>query len=384
MLHGGNPVVGLDVGDLTALGVGPDLAGTDVEGPGQAVLRALPALRQGGLEHVLHVVLGQVLHGAAHGVAHGVGPHGQHVPGLGVQGEVPVAQLALQGVALLGQEVLGGLLIGAGAGLLGPHGDKLLAVLGGQDLLGDQGGLKAAGVGAPQHGGDGLIHVAAHAVAAAVAAPDLQHAAGQGLGLSLGHLNVHLVHVGQLLRRREQIVVLLHSAHIDGLVLIGIGDERRLLGSSAALRGGLALGRRVAAAAGREAENHNQRQQQAYKLLHTDPPIFCVIFNRMGRNYAVQNAPFRLNRREGGQTPCCPPPLGGQRKRDASRSPLQSITLLNHGCKSMARHPTLHFNSGGAPRFASLGPARFISPDGAWTDHSRFVKYYSELLGRCQ
>ena len=239
-----------------------------------------PALGHGGLEHVLHVVLGQVLHGVAHGVAHGVGPHGQHVPGLGVQGEVPVAQVGLQGVALLGQEVLGGLLIGAGAGQLGPHGDKLLAVLAGQDFLGDQGALIAVGVGAPQHGGVGLIHHAAHAVAAAVAAPNLQHAAGQGLGLGLGHLHVHLVHVGQLLRRREHIVVLFHGAHIDGLVLIGVGDELARLsvpiGSRAPL-GSLALvGGSVAAAAGREAENHNQRQQQAYKLLHTYPPIFVL------------------------------------------------------------------------------------------------------------
>ena len=56
MLRGGDPVVGDDVGDFSALGIDPYLAGTDVNGVGHAVIRNIAAFGKMRLHFALCVV----------------------------------------------------------------------------------------------------------------------------------------------------------------------------------------------------------------------------------------------------------------------------------------------------------------------------------------
>ena len=273
MLEGGDPVVGLHVVQLTALGIHPLHALAQVEGPGQA-----------GLEDVLHVIADQAVHGHAQRLAHGVGPGSQGVPDLGVGGVAVPGVAVLQGVALVGQVVLDGLLIGAGAGQLIPHGGDVLAVLGLQQVGGDQGVLIAVLIAAPHDGGHGAGGHPGDAPAAAVAVIGNHSGGLQELGLSDGHLGEHLVDVHALLGLLESLVELAVGIVVDlpiivshGLELTGLG----LTGGLGALHG--VAGGRVARVrvrggrAGEQAENHGQSQHQAQKLLHTYPPTLFYI-----------------------------------------------------------------------------------------------------------
>ena len=65
MLRGGDPVVGDDVGDLSALGINPYLTGTDVNGICRAVIRYLAAFGKMRLHLALCVIGEKIIVGGA-------------------------------------------------------------------------------------------------------------------------------------------------------------------------------------------------------------------------------------------------------------------------------------------------------------------------------
>ena len=241
-----------------------------MEGPGQTVVGNLPALRQGGLEGVLHVILGKAVHGQADGLVNSVGPGSQGIPVFGI-GAVGVHELVVKGIAVFGQVLLGLFLEGAGTGQLVPHGLQGLAVGDLQQLVGENGVLKTVAVAAPHNRGNGAGDNVGDAVTAAVTVVGEQHAALQQLGLRNSVQGKHLVVVVQDgLGLEERLVVVSQNSVVHHAVLIGnrlepLGLRR---GSRVVvLRGGsvgvlvAVCGRRVVvSAAGGQAQQHNQRE----------------------------------------------------------------------------------------------------------------------------
>ena len=121
VLHAGDPVVRLDVGNLAALAVHPHGAFTDGEGVGQAVLGHGVTGGQSGLLNVFFIVFIQAVIGVDDGPAVRLLGGGQHIPGIGIAG-VGIIVYIRQLVALAGQVFLGLRVVFAGAVNFVPQG----------------------------------------------------------------------------------------------------------------------------------------------------------------------------------------------------------------------------------------------------------------------
>ena len=282
MSHGGDPVVSGDLADLTALLVNPLHALTQVEGVDSAVLVHINALGQGGLLHVLGIVLQQG--GVSRGDEVSIGGVGRSdaVPGgdLVAGEEVPGVG---QGVALVSQVSLGSGEPGIGILGLAPQSGQSVPVGGLDQLVGDQGGVESVLVQAPGSGGGGTGHSTVHGVSAAVAVDRHEHAGLHQLGLSDSHLRKTQIQVNDLglgilvvgvelaevvLVESVGSLVVVHGA--DGFP-VGTGVDINGLGylfGRSGLRGcgsGGVCGLLIAGA-GDQAQHHGQHEQHSHEL----------------------------------------------------------------------------------------------------------------------
>ena len=255
VLQARDPVVGHEVGDLTALGVDPLDALADVEGVGEAVVAHGVAGGEARLLDALGVVLIEVV------------DEGGVVVEVAVAEDVPGRADAVEGgdggvgegVALAGEVLPGGVGIGAGAGELVPEVGERGVILVTDYLVGENHLVIVDAVAHPAYVATGAEGVAAHGVAAAGRVHRARDAALEELGLGDGHQGPAL---GQGLGRESLLVDLVEVAqggHVDGFVV----REDAALGRFGR-RGGArsADDVRAGAAAGGQREHHGEAQRK--------------------------------------------------------------------------------------------------------------------------
>ena len=281
MSHGGDPVVSGDLADLTALLVNPLHALTQVEGVDSAIVVHINALSQGGLLHVLGIVLQQRGVGGGDEVSIGGVGRSDAVPGgdLVAVGNVPGVG---QGVALVSQESLGGDKPGIGIGGLAPQAGQSVTILGGDELVGHESGVPSVLVQAPGGGGHGTGNRTVHGVSAAVAVDGDEHAGLHQLGLGDSHLGKTQVKIGDLglgiligsvelaqvpLVESVGSLVVVHG--VDGGPVgtgVDVSGHGCLFGRSS-LGGGSGGSRGLfIAGAGDQAQHHGQHEQRSHEL----------------------------------------------------------------------------------------------------------------------
>ena len=215
VLHTGNPVVSLHVSDLAALAVNPFNAFADLEGVLQAVFAHRHLGGQGGLVHVLVVILEQSVIGVHDGAGVRLLGGVQHVPCGGIAG-VGVVVFIGQLVALAGQVFLGFGFPGAGAAGLVPQGAEFLDFGALQDaFLDDDRLVHPVLVVAPQGGGGGTGSDAGHGVLAATAVQGDHNGRFKQLRFGDSHLGVALGNRRGFLGLGIELIILAKNILVD-------------------------------------------------------------------------------------------------------------------------------------------------------------------------
>ena len=278
VLHAGNPVVRLDIGDLTALAVHPGHAFPDGEGVGQAVLADGVTGGQRGLLNIFFVIFEQAVIGVDDGAAVRLLGGGQHVPGVGV-GAVGVVVHVGQLIALVRQVGLGLGIVFAGAVDFVPQVAQILHFVRLQDaFLDDDTLVHAVRVIAPQGGVDGTGSDPGNGIVAAPALQGDHHGGAQNLRLGDRHQGIPQA---QVLHFRLGFGIVGVEIAQDGVVDLGGGSF-----ISFHIHFGLRLSRQLSPLAQRHAAQHAQSENQGQnlrKLLHFFRSSFLKFILHTGR-----------------------------------------------------------------------------------------------------
>ena len=259
MLHAGDEVVRLDIGNLTALGIDPCHAFTNLEGVDRAVLAHLIGGGKRRLLDVLDIVLIQAIVGLDDLLAVGFHGCGQHVPGIRVAGVGHVVDIA-QLVTLVGKVLFDPFFEFAGALELAPVLTDLIHLRSGQELVAghDHGLVITLVVGAPQRGVDRPRSHARNGIVAAAALQRDHDRVREHLAFRHRHhrpaLGVVVRFLGQLIRIVEITKDLIVDPGRILVVLVRIVEIRenvRRLAGIRLTRGNRRAGGRAGRCAGR-------------------------------------------------------------------------------------------------------------------------------------
>ena len=254
VLHTGNEVIGSNLADLTALGIDPLHALTNLEGEDGHILVGLIALGQGELLGVLQIVHHQAIAQLNQRTGVGLQVGVQSVPGLRI-GAGGVLVLILQGIAVVSQISLGFGNVSSGIGSFHPHRLQGIPVGSLDDLLGGQDGVLTVGVVAPQGAVGSLGNGTANGVVAIVRGSGQQNAGLQQLGLGQSLQSVALVYVHALQGFHVHVI---EFAQVFVVELLVIHFFQR----------GILSGRRTQ----HHGQDHGQSQHDCEKFLHV-----CII-----------------------------------------------------------------------------------------------------------